>query len=120
MSRQAKILILSNLYPLYIIMDLQWQLSDLIFNVLPFFIYGLLIYVWVQTSLIKLNIIEKKSLSFLILFQCIFSIYYEFCTIMVKYFDYDKWVKQHNWYMLFLVIFIAIFYAISHLRNERR
>jgi hypothetical protein len=120
MSRQSKILILSHLYPLYIIADLQWELGDLIFNVLPFFIYGLLMYVWLRTSIIKLNKIEKNSLGFLIIFQCTFSIYYEFCTLMTKYIDCDKWVKEHSGYMLYLVIFIATFYSISHLINEQR
>ena len=112
MSRQARILFLTHLYPLYILIDFRYNLGDVIFNVVPPLITCLLLYEIIKTNHIKLTHGEKRSIWLFISFKLFIAGYYEICLLAGQQ-GLFKWKKVHNGYTVIFIIFTLTFYLIS-------
>jgi hypothetical protein len=120
MSRQGRLLIITHGYPLFAAAELEFgykylgnMADELLFNIMPGFFIILVVWEWVRTSAVKLNLHEKRSLWFFVISMATFHLYYCICTIM-NAIDNGPWVQAHNDFLAYFVVFTFIFYIIVY------
>lgn len=108
MSRQAKIIIVTHLYPLYIICNLQWRLGDFVYTISTYLFPLILIYLWRTGNSVRLNNLEKRAIEFYIYFFILMGVYCCICEIANP-----LWIAEHNYYLVYFICFILIFYTLN-------
>ena len=123
MSRQAKILLLTHSYPIWVILHLQFggtsSISTALFFIVPGFMVCSILYIWNKTSHIKLLRIESNSILFFINFYLVLSCYYGICSLVANNKQGGDWVRTHNNYICYFIIFTLTFYIVSYCREYK-
>src|ERR1700676_869070 len=104
-GRELKIFLLTHLYPIYIVLNLQYWLGEVVFNSVPPILVCLLLYQLASTNL-KLNSNEKRSIYFMVIFTAFTQLYYLICISAIRNpIKGIVWIRQHNIYTFTFIIF---------------
>lgn len=110
--RQRFIFILTHGYVLFIVIHLyfgDWcRRCQILFNVIPIIVFGGLILVWLRTSKIELNYIEKKFLKYFIWNLVFIYLYYCICIFSVP-----KWIYDKNYQISLFLLLTLTFYCLN-------
>jgi|GEM_PF-3071020 hypothetical protein len=122
MIRDAKLFLLTHLFVLYIVLDLQYgylfvNVSHLAYNILPPVFYCYFLYMWITTSHLKLSKQEKSNIKTFIWFASVLNVYSCLCILVGNKTSAGReWLMNHNGYLIIFFIFIVI----NILNNLRR
>lgn len=124
MTRVAKIFGICHLYPIFMVLHMQFldfsKGSMLLFYLIPTFFVCLLVRTWIKTSHLRLCASERRSLYLFIYFFLTLHVYYCICTNISGTTKGDLWVLKHNMFLFYLCIFMAIFYVTDYCVNRKR
>jgi hypothetical protein len=124
MNRSAKIFAACHLYPIFMVLHMQFlnwdKIPALLFIVIPTFFVCILVHIWIKTSHIRLCASERRSLYLFIYFFLILHIYYSVCTVLGGTKTGDLWILKHNLFFFYFAIFISIFYTLYYCVNRQR
>jgi hypothetical protein len=113
MNRQARLFIITHLYPLAMVSHMKFgdwcTRCQLIFNFAPFIFIFLIIAEWKNTSGIKLHWAERQSLNYFVFSFAMFHLYYCACALSSK-----EWVKAHNNYFFWFILLTGVFYIFTY------
>lgn len=122
MSRETKTFTTAHLYPLYIVMHMQFgdwcAVCTAIFNIAPIFFVSSFFTIWINSSHIRLSRSEKRSLYFFVYFFIIAHSYYAICALIQNNPAGQIWIIKHNAYFVYFVIFIALFYFFQRAKQQ--
>ncbi len=123
MSRGIKIFLITHLYPVYLVLHMKYAdwctMCTFIFNVTPIFFVSLLLQIWISTSAVKLTYPERLNLWLFIYFFAIVHIYYGICALIMNSVSGAYWIKEHNSYFTYFIIFMFTFYLVCRARKRR-
>gem|GEM_PF-7064333 len=86
---------------------------------MPIFFVSMLLSIWIKTSNVKLSYPERINLWLFIYFFFIVHIYYGICALIMDSESGALWIKQHNSYFTYFVIFMFTFYLMCRARKRR-
>lgn len=114
--RKYAIGILCNFYPVFVVIHLifgNWsRASQVIFNIVPIAVFGGLFTIWKETSYLRLTLIEKYFIGYLIFMLFVIYCYYILCLFSSK-----NWVGNHNIQFSVFVTLTAIYYIYPLYKN---
>ena len=117
MSRQAQLLFLTHLYPVFACLHLQFGggsvLSTAMFFIIPGFSICAILYIWIKSSHRKLADGEKRSIWFFVYFFLVLHCYYAICVLASMNNTGRGWILEHNSFLFYFLCFILIFYTLS-------
>lgn len=124
MSRATKIFGICHLYPIFMVLHMQFldwsKVPMVLFYIIPTFFVCLLVHTWIKTSHIRLRASERRSLYLFIYFFLLLHTYYCVCTLISGTTKGDIWILEHNLFFFYFAIFISIFYTINYCVNRKR
>ena len=116
MSRKSKLFFICHFYPLFMACHLQFGnghlLSNLLFVLVPLVCFVLLISIWINSSVIKLQSDEKSYLTFFVYFIIALNTYYVACYLFSEV-GKICWIEKNNQFMIYYIVLVSVFYFVK-------